>query len=40
MIDRIVSYDFMGNEIWLSDLYIYSDFIGFETKEGDIIFYN
>ena len=40
MIDRIVGYDFVGNAIWLSDLNPYDDFIGTETKEGDIIFYN
>ena len=41
MIDRIIGYDqWFHSEIWLSDKYPNEEFIGYENKDGEVIFYD
>ena len=38
MLDRIIAYD-NGYPIFLSDIYLYEDFIGIEKSNGEVVFY-
>lgn len=40
MIDRVIGYDEeLGYEIYMSDVYPYQNYIGYENENGEIILY-